>query len=314
MILYPHCDLQLLWGVDIVRHFHGAQHRDSPLSDSHSSMVLLFPPAPPHQRQSDKYHDHGDLALLRHLASVDASIEVPEDEYSGKHLFQPGTCFVTPKPYHSWEKKHLKRLEKEIPNQAPTVLQRAVNIRRGTGFLKYNYGTVDVRRIPLLRSCKFSIYDGAGGDIASMSLDDGNLTPASSTIPLASNYGQVFLMTLYGIPVSSKFNLLKAKPDEAQHPVMIFTLPSGYSLSMAELTMITISWEVADEIYSCSGSAERMSEFANDVQNNTSSYTANGRAIARGLKLIEDEIKERKKKMDNALVTAAINEIKRHIS
>ena len=316
MILYPHCDLQLLWGVDIVHHFHGAQHRDSPLSDSHSSMVLMFPPTPPHQRQSDKYHDHGDLALLRHLASVDAAIEVPEDEYSGKHLFQPGTCFVTPKPYHGWEKKHLKRLEKEIPNQAPTVLQRAVNIHRGTGFLKYNYGSVDVRRIPLLRSCKFTVYDGAGGDIASMSLDDGNLTPASSTIPLASNYGQVFLTTLYGIPVSSKLNLLKAKPNDvqqAQRPMMTFTLPSEYSLSMAELIMITISWEVADEIYSCSGSAERMNEFANDVQNNTAAYTVNGRAIVKGLKLIEDEIKERKKKMDNALVSAAISEIKRYI-
>ena len=317
MILYPHCDLQLFWGVDIVRHFHGAQHRDSPLSDVHSSMVLLFPPSPPHQRQADQFHDCGDLALLRHLASVDATLEVAEEDYGGKHLFQPGSCFVTPKPYLGWEKKHLKKLEKEIPNQAPTVLQRTVNIQRGTGFLKYNYGRVDVRRIPLLRSCKFTSYDGAGGDIAAMSLDDSNLTPASSTIPLASNYGQVFLVTLYGIPMSCKLNLLKTKPDEAvqaQHPVIVFTLPSDYTLSMAELILITIAWEVADEIYSCSGTAERMTEFANDVQNSTAAYVANGRAVARGLKLIEDEVKVRNKKMSNALVSAAISEIKRHVS
>ena len=42
LILYPHANLQHLWGIDIIRHFHGNNFREGPLTDSSSSMVLFY--------------------------------------------------------------------------------------------------------------------------------------------------------------------------------------------------------------------------------------------------------------------------------
>ena len=317
LILYPHTDLKLLWGADIVDHFHGESRSDSPLNDFHSSMILYLPSSRARSRPSNSFYNRGDLAVLRRLAAVDRSIAIPIDAYGGKHLFQPGSCFVTTKPYHDWERKYLKQLEKEVPNQAPAVFKREVKIRRSTGFLRYNYGRVDLRRIPLLRSCKFAVYDGAGGSIVSMGSDDCHLSPSSDTIPLASNYGQVFLTTLYGMNVKSKLKLLQMRLAEdypTMRPSVAFKLPNGYTLTIPEMVMVTIAWEVADEVYSCSGFAERMETFTNEVQTNAAAYVGNGRVILRGMKLIEGELKKRKKKMKNLLVNQSITTIKQSIA
>ena len=225
-------------------------------------------------------------------------------------MFQPGTCSASSQPHHKWEKKQMKKMEKEVPQQSPTVYDRTVNIIKGESFLAYSYGLVDVRRIPLLRSCKFAVYDGAGGNVAStMSYDDLNVTPTSVEIPLASSYAQVFLMTIYGMSSSNKINLLKS--EQEQDPTTLkfsFLLPNGYRISLPELIMITFAWEVADEVYSNSaGESERMGEFVKSIEEDMTLYAANGRTIARGLKLISVEIKERKKKMKNARLVSSID-------
>jgi len=317
LILYPHCRLDLLWGNDIIRHFHGPDHQDGPLKDLHSSMILFLEDAPIKQRQGDKFHDRGDLVVLRHLAGAGAAVDLPENSYGGKHLFQPGTCLVSDKPYHKWEKKQLKKMEKDVPQHSPTVYYRTVNIKSNNTFLGYSYGQVDIRRIPLLRSCKFVVYDGAGGNIAStMSYDDLNVTPTSVEIPLASSYAQVFLMTVYGLPIDCKLKLLKLENQQEPPTAKFnFLLPNGYCISMAELVMITLAWEVADEAYgNATGESERMGQFAKGIQDNATLYATNGGAIARGLKLIQSEVKERKKKIKNTQVNHFISNIDQQVS
>jgi hypothetical protein len=315
MIMYPHCDLQLLLGVDVPRHFHGTDYRESTLREFHSSMLLFLPDSEVHGRIAERFSDLGDKHVLRHLSAVEATLEIPETvRYGGKHISRPGSCFVTPQPYLNWEKKYLKKLEKERPTQAPTVLSRQVNIK-STGRFSYEYGQVDIRHIPLLRSSKFLVVDGAGGSVVNMSSDDVHLIPSSSQIPLASNYGQVFLLVLHGLPMLNKIKLLKAQPehstDEPAIPVT-FLLPSGASLSLPQLTMVAASSEVSDELYSCSGSAERMQQLAHAVEQDASAFATNGRAILQGLELIKNQIKLRKKKVSNARVSLAFNEINRH--
>ena len=317
LILYPHCRLELLWGSDIVRHFHGSEYQDGPLKDFNSSMVLFLQDSQPKQHQSDEFHDKGDLTVLRHLADVSTPIDLPAHGYGGRHLFNPGTCSVSSEPYRKWEKKQMKKMEKVVPQQSPIVYSRTVDIKRGNSFLTYNYGQVDIRRIPLLRSCKFVVYDGAGGNLAStISYDDLNVTPTSVEIPLASSYAQVFLMTMYGMSISKKINLLKLKQQEDPNTLKFsFLLPNGYRISLPELIMITFAWEVADEVYSNSGGeSERMGEFAKAIEKSPTSYLANGRAIARGLKLIQVEVKERKKKIKTARVNRLVSSINRHIT
>lgn len=312
MILFPHCKLDTVWGIDIVRHFHGPNYRDGPLEDLNSSFVAFMAATPPHTPQADPYHDRGDLAFIRHLAAVDGSIEIPEDAYSGRHMMHPGSCFVSATPHLKWEKKRLKKLEKETPNQSHAVLARHVHIQ-SAGTFRYNYGSVDIRRFPLLRSCKLMVIDGAGGSMVDMSLDDLNLSPRSREIPLASNFGQVLLATLFGIPLRCKVALLRKEPEEVtQSPEVRFTfcLPSGYTLTKYEIIVIAIAAEVADEVYNCAGTSRRMGQLAEAIQEDAAAFADNGRVILRGLNLIEDELKDRKKNISNAHVSRAINDIK----
>ena len=244
-------------------------------------------------------------------------MEIPENSYCGKHMFRPGNCFVSHKPFLKWEKKYLKKMEKENPIQAPTVLNRQVNIQ-STGTFSYSYGNVDIRHIPILRSSKFLVIDGAGGSVVNMSRDDVHLVPSSSLIPLASNYGQVFLAVLHGLPMSNKIKLLKAPPeqpteDDSAIPIT-FLLPTGTSLTLPELVIITAAYEIADEIYSCSGSPERMQTLAHGIEQEAASFASNGRTIIKGLELLKEEVRQRKKKVSNARVSLAITEINRHIS
>ncbi len=314
MILYPHCDINLLLGIDIARHFHGADFQKSTLNELHSSMLLFLPKSEPRGRNADKHSDRGDHQVLRHLSLVGGTVEVPEN-YGGKHLFSPGTCLVTPKPYLKWEKKYLKKMEKEHPSQSPVVLNRQVNIQ-SSGTFKYEYGSVDIRHISILRSSNFLVIDGAGGSVVDMSIDDVHLVPSSSRIPLASHYGQVFLATLHCLPMYSKVRLLKNQPEEIPSestPQVNFVLPNSLFLSLADLVMITASYEIADELYSCSGSAERIQELAHNIEQDSQAFVTNGPAILSGLKLLKKEVKIRKKKVSNAQVSLAISKINTHI-
>ena len=182
--------------------------------------------------------------------------------------------------------------------------------------MKYSYGEVDIRRVPILRSSKFLVVDGAGGSVTNMGFDDANLSPNSTDIPLASNFGQSFLATLCGLPMRCKLNLLKniSKGDygDASTSKVCFYLPNKAALSKEELVMITAAWEIADEVYSCSRSLTRMKEFAEDIQQNTRAYTDNGRVILRGLELIKKETSSRKDRFSNSDISQACSEIKRY--
>ena len=318
LILYPHFRPDLLWSKDIVSHFHGTQpaHTNT-YTDLQSSMLLFLEDSPVKQRQGDQFYDHGDQIVLQHLATAREE-DIHTYDYGGRHLFTPGTCFTSDQPYHKWEKKYLKKMEEQVPYLQPIVYDRVTNIVRNDslGFLWYGYGQVDIRKIPLRRSCKFAVYDGAGGNLCStMSLDDINVTPSSTKIPLASNYGQVFLMTVYGMPLNGKLKLLKS---QEQVSTIDFLLPNKYLLSIVEVVMITLAWEIADELYAdCVEplSALRMDEFAKDIQENTMQYAVNGVVVARGLKLIQAEIKERKKKTKNSHGRKGfINDVNHYVS
>ena len=319
LILFPHCKLNLLHGKDIITHFHGA---DNPqlYKDLQSSMLLFLEDSPVKQCHSDKFHDQGDLIVLRHLACVSDEKKVLKDDYRGKHVFEPGTCIVSGQPYLKWEKKYLEKMEEMIPHLQPIVYHRSTLIQGNGLLLGYNYGLVDIRRIPLHRSCKFAVYDGAGGNLASsMSYDDVNVTPCSTEIPLASNYGQVFLMTALGIPLSSKLKLFRSQAQLQEEQAtpnhkLELLLPNKYRLSVIEVIMITLAWEIADEAYGNDTESCRMGEFAQDFQENKTLYVANGQTIARGLKLIQAEIKERKKKIKNGQINQFIRNINQHIS
>ena len=275
LILYPHCNsLELLAGVDIAHHFHGSTFREKPLQEINSSLVVFMP--------KSKFNE---MKVLRHLAVVHPSIEVPKNDYSGSHLSMP-TLQDSPAPYKNCEKKLVKRIEENDLSQAPLLLSRRVRITH-IKFLKYSYGQVDIRQVPILKSSKLLLV----GD--SERLSDVNVSSSDTDITsLASKYGQTILAFLYGISIPTKLKLIKKETSVPND--IVFYLPNASIMGMEELAMITLAWEVADELFSLSGEAHRMKQIYTDIMDNTLAYVECGRVVLRGLKLIEKEFNKRR--------------------
>ena len=312
MILYPYTDLKSLSSGDIAHHFHGANIRDGPVVESNSSMVLFMPSTDDNIAEDTHHQDKGDVAMIRHLCLADPPLQL-EDSYTGIHVFKPGSYFVSADPYYAREKSIMKRLEKNEPEHAHAMLDRQVNVQ-SAGIFRYKYGSVDIRRCPLLRSSKFLFVDGRGGTKVAMSQDDQFLGPNTHQIPLASNFGQTYIATLFGIPLSSKLALLRPLPETASPLAsdnLIFTLPNGLSLNKADLIVICMIQEIADEVLNCSGQSQRMEAVVEAVSSSPEDYVASGESILKGMKLIKGEIKKLKKKVSHQNVGQACQQIKR---
>ena len=312
IILFPRCDLQVFAPNDIVHHFHGPSAEGQGVEDLNSSLVLFLHPSFPKLPNQSKHHDHGDRIVQYHLGLAGPRVDIPQEEYSGSHFFSPGSFFTSTTPYHKWEKKRLKRLEEEVPSQSTFVLQRQPLLQK-TGCLSWNYGTVDIRRFPVLRSCKLLVVDGAGYGMNEMSRDDENLLPSTTDIPLASNFGQTYLATMYGLPLMCKLNLIKTLPEDQRPPTtaLTFHLPNGMILSQAELAAICVVHEIADEVLGCRGTSQRMMIVSDDVRNHVDAYVPNGHSVLRMMALLDKELVIRKERFSNNQVSRSISDIKR---
>ena len=304
LILYPHCDLRLLFASDLVAHFHGPEYFKEKLEEKDSGMVLIMHPHAPHTHRTDQFYDRGDNSVIRHLAIAVPPLEVSEKSYSGYHFSKPKVT-----PYLTWEAKQMKKMEGEVPSQSAVVIARQSELR-STGIFHYSYGTVDIRRIPLLHSSKLLVLDGAGSNLANLSADDANLSPDATEFALASHFGQIFLATLYALPLANKLSLVKMGSDEPIQMQVHFCLPSGSMLSKAELSMICAVAEIADEVLNCTGEALRMTRLVQDVMTNVEAYHANGQIVLRSMGLLKAELKVRKKQLNNSQVSRTVSAIK----
>ena len=314
MILYPHCDLKLLSPMDIVDHFHNRQGQpySAPLQDLQSSMVLFLPPSPPKKLSKTKFIDRGDRSIQFHLALASVPIQIQPNEYSGRHLVSPGSFRTSASPHHKWEKDRLKQIEKDVPGQSAVVLGRLNQLQK-TGFISWKYGKVDIRRCPLLRSCKLTVVDGAGCSMTDMGRDDSQLTPYTTEIPLGSHYGQTLLVTLYGLPLMAKLRLLKTPTQESPDTrgQLKFYLPNSLCLSLPTLAAICMAHEIADEVLGSQGTCSRMAAVADDVRTSTNAYAQNGPIVLQLVDLLLKELKHRKKRTSNSRVSRSTAGIKR---
>ena len=305
MILFPHCNLDVLSPFDIVEHFHGST---SPLKDLHSSLVIFLPQSVPKEPNDSFLHDHGDKIVQHHIGLAGNMVDIKENEYSGSYVFGlSNSKFSAAKPYIKWEKKRLKRLEKDIPSQSPLVLDRHSHLKKAGSFA-WSYGSVDIRYFPILRSCKLLVVDGAGVSMTDMGMDDEHLAPESFEVPLASNYGQTYLATLYGMPLKSKLNLIKSTSEYLAPKT--FHLPNGAIMSRAELSAVCVVHEVADEVFECQGKMNRMAILTEDVVNSMDTYLSNGLIVLRMLPLLMNELDVRKLRLNNSQVSKSISAIK----
>ena len=305
LILYPYCNLPFLRGSHIIHHFHG-EKVERP--DLNSGMVLFMKPSPVRSVKLEKrFQDRGDVPILQHLASIDESLPLPKEGYGGKHVTSP----TSDKSFLKWEQQALERKEKENPSHGVAVFKRQSSIE-SIGAFKYSYGEVDLRRCPLKRSCKFVAVDGAGGGIAQIGMDDINVGPSNlNQVPLASNFGQAFLFTLYGLPISTKLSLMKGTETTGDISQISFALPNGLLLSLAQISTICLSYEIADEVLGCAKTLLRANEVLADITANKSAYAPKAELMLQLTDLVDKELQERKKRSDNPVITQTVKEAKK---
>ena len=310
LILFPHCNLQLLMGSHIVQHFHGELDQRSDLG---SGMVLLLPPSPSLRLKQEKFQDLGDVSILQHLVRVERSLQLPKGGYGGKHMTAPNSA----EPYLKWEQQTLEQKEKEEPSNSVFVLSRRTNIE-SKGAFKYSYGEVDLRRCPLKRSCKFVLVDGNGGSITQLGDDDPNIKglnlSSTEDIPLATNFGQILLQALYGLSISVKLTLIKennSSEERGEAACVTFSLPNGVRLTLGQLSAICLAYEIADEVLGCSKSLTRVNALLDDVSANKTAYSSKAELMSQLLDLTDRELQERKKKFDFSAMSAVTKETKK---
>lgn len=290
VILYPHCDLDQLPAREITQHFHGEYTSES-LEDKNSSMLLFLKSSFPESLEDYTNQLTGQIRLWKHLCSTEEKIQLPEDAYTGLHLISPGT-FVSP----DWSMmrsrtRTMKTIQSESPTQSVALIGYTNKIRR-TSRVKYQYGSMDVRRVPLLKSVNFQCVDCTGRNYIAMGTDDPLLTPSSREFPLGSNFAQVLLAVLCSLPLRCKLNILKKPVDKTSPNYVKFHLPNGLTLGKRDLSAICIASDVTDELFNCPKVLTRMTTLCEDVTANRAIYIASG-VIPQLIELIKQEVKER---------------------
>ena len=225
--------------------------------------------------------------MLKHLAKVHPKVDLPNDAYGGYHLLIPPNQDELPKLCSRQEEKIIKMLEEKNLTQAPLFLARESNLRYLNRFF-YSYGSIDVRYLPILKSSKFLVIDG----VEYLS-DTGTSTP--DIIQLNNAYGQAILAVLYGLSISVKLSLMKPQPyGHSALSDLAFVLADGKVLCKAEVAMVILASEVADELFTCCGEVHRMQQIYDDITGNISAYLECGHTILCGLELIEQEFHKRR--------------------
>ena len=275
LIVFPYYDPKLFSGIDMAQHFHGDNFRQMPLKELNSSLVVFT--SQPLVSE-----------MLKHLAKVHPRLDVPDDAYGGYHVLNPPNQYELPILCSHCEEKIIKKLEEKNLTQAPLVLGREINLQY-LHLFSFSYGTIDVRYLPILKSSKFLAVDRVRH-----SSDLRTLTTAA-IIQLNNAHGQAILAVLFGLSISVKLSLIKPQPLRSSSlNDLAFVLADGSVLCKAEVAMVILASEVADELFTCSGEVHRMQEIYDDITGNIQAYLECGRIVLRGLKLIEQEFHKRR--------------------
>lgn len=293
LVVFPHCDLSKLRTEEILSHFK----RDN------SSMILFLDAPTPDSLEQYIQQNEGNKKLLRHLCCNEKRVEIAPELYSGLHLFSPGTVLPSDWTLKKAQKDVLKKLEQEVPSQAAVMVGHSDIIRRQG--MKYSYGKLSIKRCPLSRTSNFQCIDGAASQMIEMGIDDPFLNLESQEIPLASNFGQVFLATLAGLPLHSKLSLLQQKLDRSSPLFIEFHLPNGITLTKKDLAAVCLANDIADEVLAGSTDLQRMHTLMKYIKDARSSSTLDETVLTQLLDLIKREVNQRQVAVGKTVTQAA---------
>lgn len=308
LVVFPHCDTTRVSARDIVSHFHSETKKGTP--EVSESSMLLFLNSPPSDCLKDYVQkNEATKKVLRYLCHNEEKIRIPPELYSGWHLLSPGTILPPEWTLSKAQKQVIKRLEQLSPSQAPVLLEHS-NVIRKQGTL-YSYGTLDVRRCPISRSCNLQIVDGSVSQTINMGMDDPHLSFTSKEAPLASHFGQVFLATLAGLPMRCKLALLGQPHSTTSSLSMIFHLPNDTSLSKQELAAICLANDIADQVYTGMTDLQKMHTLKKYIEGQPNKPVDNILLLSQLLDLIKREATNRRQAFgkNSSQVSQAVKEL-----
>lgn len=300
-IVHPHCSLESLNAEDIVSHFK---------TDNDSSMLLLLDAPTPDSLEKYIQENEGNKKMLRLLCAKEKSVDVSPELYSGCHLVSPGTIVPVDSTLQKAQKHVLKKLEREVSLHASMIVGQSGIIRRQG--MTYSYGKLNIKRCPISRTANFQCIDGAASHSMEMGADDPHLTTDSRDIPLATNFGQIFLATLAGLPLHLKLNLLRKSPDQQSALSVNFHLPNGGMLTRTDLAAVCLAKDIVDEVFSGSSDLPRMHKLIKVMKDGRSSNTMDTAIFSQLLDLIKREANQRQAKLSKKL--ASVSQALKHLS
>ncbi|XP_064636852.1 uncharacterized protein LOC135493433 [Lineus longissimus] len=261
MILYPFNTPQNVLGEDIVSHFY----RGGDLSEDQDSSVLLLTN---NRDLADPkvYMKRMNEELTRWQPAVDLG-----NRFGGKHLFHPEfcACCCCSNPAKRKAKSILKKLEERNSMNSYILYSKTVNYEKRATFT-YDYGSLDVRSVPLHRGSNFHLVNNEL--LLQLGLDDVKLTPAATEIPLGSNFGQVLLMVILNLPLHAKTHLLES--GQSDGPKRLLTTPNGAKFTLRRLTVMSLEEYLCFEIMAKPRMPARFELLVQEIQNNGQVYAA----------------------------------------
>ena len=299
LVIFPHCELAKLTTEEIVAHFNNNGHHKS----CDSSMLLILDTPAPANLEEYAQHSQGNKNILRHLCHSEKLVNLAPELYSGCHLVSPGTVLPSDWTLKKAQRSIVKKLQQEVPSQAPVMVGQSGVIRRQG--MTYSYGKLNVKRCPLTRTSNFQCVDGAASQMIQMGADDPHFTLNSTEIPLASHFGQVFLATLAGLPLHLKLNLLRQSVDASSSLFVKFCLPNGATLTKKDLAAVCLANDIADKVMSGSSDLTAMHTLVHHMQDVcSSSSNADTSIFTRLLDLIKREANQRQSRLGSQVSRA----------
>ena len=269
LIIFPHCGLDQVPPEDIIAHFQEHSESSSTPASLESSMLLFLDSPRPDCLMEHIQEKRCHKKVLHHLCHNEKRLAIPQEDYSGCHLLSPGTVLSPEYTIKRAQKYIIKKQEQHSPSQAVVMMGQS-NIIRRQGSMMYSYGRLDVRKFPLPRFSNFQCIDNSAGQMINMGLDDPFLTFTSRDVPLASNFGQVLLASLAGLPLHCKLAMLRQPVDRSSLLFVEFHLPNGSVLTKQELAAVCLAKEIIDETLSVSCSFSRLQALLSDIKRHCS--------------------------------------------
>ena len=202
------------------------------------------------------------LCLQGNLVSLDGK------DYGGTHMSTPGKSEIKEK-----QTELINAYESEQPCNR-YYITNAQNDPQRLKLLSFTYGQLDIHRIPVEQSKKFVIVTRS---VNNFGLDDEHLSVGQFEIPLASNWGQTLLYTLYGLPFHTKLSILHGQGDEKVRT--IFVTPSEARLELIDLAEMCLTKEIIAELTCLTIEMPKLAALTTRVLDDLESFCKNGTHI-----------------------------------